>query len=126
MHRRGIDVTPAGSWTLKQKRSRRGAEADECYIFGREKRDRPHLAIEVEWTDGGIDKLSIYEKLGVGEVWFWRKGVIEVYLLEERKYAQASQSRLLPELDLELLTSMLDRETLTEAVRDFRAALDRK
>lgn len=33
------------------------------------------------------------------------------------------RSRLLPDLDLELLASMLDRETLTKAVRDFRNAL---
>src|SRR5689334_3504067 len=65
---RGIVIGSFGSWTLKKKRSRRGAEADECYIFGRERRDHPHLAIEVEWTRGGIDKLQIYEKLGVEEV----------------------------------------------------------
>jgi hypothetical protein len=35
----------------------------------------------------------------------------------------AERSRLLPGLDLELLASMLDRDTLTQAVRDFRAAL---
>src|ERR1051325_1950290 len=78
---RGIEFTPFGSWTLKNKRKRRGAEADECYIFGTEDRRRPHLAIEVEWTYGGIDKLEIYEQLGVEEVWFWRKGVIEIYVL---------------------------------------------
>ena len=33
------------------------------------------------------------------------------------------RSRLVPELDLELLASMLDRSTLTQAVRDFRKAL---
>src|SRR5689334_4224436 len=42
---RGIEVTPFGSWTLKEKRDKRGAEADECYVFGTERRDRPHLAI---------------------------------------------------------------------------------
>ncbi|MEA2462612.1 MAG: hypothetical protein QOJ98_359, partial [Acidobacteriota bacterium] len=100
-----------------------GAEPDECYIFGTEKRDRPHLAIEVEWTHGGIDKLAIYETLGVEEVWYWRKGVIEIYVLSERKLVPAERSQLLPDLDLELLASMLDRDTLTQAVRDFRAAL---
>jgi len=120
---RGIEINPVGSWTLKQKRKRGGAEADECYIFGTEKRDRPHLAIEVEWTRGGIDKLAIYEKLGVEEVWFWRKGVIEVYVLTEGAFKKTERSELLPDLDLELLASMLDRDTLTQAVRDFRKAL---
>ncbi|HYR27761.1 MAG TPA: hypothetical protein VEU30_04815, partial [Thermoanaerobaculia bacterium] len=68
-------------------------------------------------THGDIDKLAIYEKLGVEEVWYWRKGIIEVYVLSERKLVPAERSRLLPDLDLELLASMLDRDTLTQAVR---------
>jgi len=120
---RGIELTPVGSWTIKKKAKRRGAEPDECYIFGTDERERPHLAIEVEWTHGGIDKLAIYEELGVDEVWYWRKGIIEVYVLSDRKLVPSERSRLLPDLDLELLASMLDRETLTQAVRDFRAAI---
>ncbi len=120
---RGIEVTPFGSWTLKRKAKKRAAEADECYIFGTEPRDRPHLAIEVEWTRGGLDKLQIYEKLGVDEVWIWRKGVIEVYVLAGEEFEQVQRSRVLPDLDLALLTSMLGRDTLTQAVRDFREAL---
>ena len=123
---RGIEFEAVGSWTIKTKAKRRGAEPDECYIFGTEKRDRPHLAIEVEWTHGGIDKLAIYEKLGVEEVWFWRKGVIEVYVLTDRELTKTQRSRLLPDLDLELLASMLDRDSLTQAVRDFRNALSRR
>ena len=120
---RGIEITAAGSWTLRERRNQRGAEADKCYIFGTEERSRPHLAIEVEWTHGGIDKLAIYEKLGVEEVWFWRKGVIEIYTLTDGKLTTTQRSRLVPELDLELLASMLERNTLTQAVRDFRKAL---
>jgi Uma2 family endonuclease len=120
---RGMEVTPVGSWTLKEEKEKRGAEADECYIFGTEPRDRPQLAIEVEWSRGSIDKLELYEKLGVEEVWIWRKGVIEVYVFAGTQFERAPRSRLLPTLDLGLLTSMLDRDTLTQAVRDFRKAL---
>ena len=121
---RGIEVTPYGSWTLKGAAKDRAAEADECYIFGTAPRERPQLAIEVEWTRGRIDKLRIYEKLGVDEVWTWRKGVIQVYVLVGERFAKAQRSRLLPDLDLGLLASMLDRDTLTQAVRDFRRALE--
>lgn len=121
---RGIEVTPFGSWTLKEQEQHRAAEADECFIFGTAPRERPQLAIEVEWSRGSIDKLRIYEKLGVDEVWIWRKGVIQVYALAGEKFAKVERSRLLPDLDLGLLTSMLDRDTLTQAVRDFRRALD--
>jgi Uma2 family endonuclease len=87
-------------------------------------RERPQLAIEVEWTRSNLDKLRIYEGLGVEEVWTWRKGVIQVYVLAGERFAKAQGSRLLPDLDLGLLASMLDRDTLTQAVRDFRKALD--
>ncbi|MDP9193601.1 MAG: Uma2 family endonuclease [Acidobacteriota bacterium] len=120
---RGIEMTPFGSWTLKEKKKARGAEADECYIFGTEPRERPHLAIEVEWTRGSIDKLQVYRKLGVEEVWIWRKGVIEIHVLIGDEFERAQRSRILPDLDLGLLASMLGRDSLTQAVRDFRRAL---
>lgn len=70
---RELDLNGAGSWTLKNPEVERGAEPDECYTLG-PKKAVPDLAIEVAWTHGGLDKLDIYAKLGVGEVWFWRKG----------------------------------------------------
>ncbi|HEX7139645.1 MAG TPA: Uma2 family endonuclease [Vicinamibacterales bacterium] len=120
---RGMEVSPFGSWTLKKKKFKRAAEADECYVFGTEPRDTPQLAIEVEWTQRGIDKLEIYRKLGVEEVWYWRKGIIDIYVLADGTFTRMQRSRLLPDLDIELLASMLDRDTLSQAVRDFRRAL---
>ena len=119
----GIVVAPFGSWTLKEMKEERGAEPDDCFVFGREPRDRPHLAIEVEWTRGAINKLRIYERLGVDEVWIWRKGVIEVYVFAGSEFVRAQRSRLVPALDLTILASVLDRDTLNEAVQDFRKAL---
>ena len=120
---KNIDFTPAGSWTLKKEENQSGAEPDECYLFGTEPRETPQLAIEVEWTREGIEKLEIYRRLGVEEVWYWRKGVIEIYVLAQGTFARAERSRVLPDLDVELLASMVDRDTLTQAVRDFRKAL---
>lgn len=85
----------------------------------------PHLAIEVIWTSGGIAKLEIHARLGVGEVWFWKSGTIEVHLLRGERYEPASPSALLPELELQLLTSFLDHPTATQAMRAFREALRR-
>ncbi len=120
---RGIEIMPYGSWTLKDRKEERGAEPDECYVFGTEPADRPHLAIEVEWTSGGLDKLEVYKKLGVGEIWYWRKGAISVFVHEKDGYQEVARSRLVPELNIELLASFLDRRSLTRAVRDFRAAI---
>jgi Uma2 family endonuclease len=120
---RNIEIMPYGSWTLKNRKEERGAEPDECYVFGTEPAERPQLAIEVEWTSGGIDKLEVYKQLGVGEIWYWRKGGIHVFVREADAYQEVARSRLVPELDLDLLASFLDRRSLTRAVQDFRAAL---
>lgn len=122
---RDVDFTPYGSWTLKNKRDERGAEADECYIFGPapKRKPRPDLAIEVIWTAGGIDKLDVYRKLRVREIWIWKQGRIEVYVLRGAHYATVPASEALPGIDLVELLSFLDRPTASRAIRDYRAAL---
>jgi Uma2 family endonuclease len=120
----GIELSPYGSWTLKSAPREAGVEPDECYLIGADQsRDTPDLAIEVIWTSGGIDKLEAYRRLGVGEVWFWHDGALDVYLLVEGRYERRDRSACLPQLDLRLVVSLLDRPSVTQAVRDFREAL---
>jgi Uma2 family endonuclease len=119
---RGIELMPYGSWTLKKEKKKSGAEPDECYVFGGEPRDRSQLAIEVEWTSRGLDKMEVYRRLGVDEVWWWRKGEITIFVLDSGAYKEAERSAALPDLDVDLLASFLDRPTLTQAVREFRVA----
>ena len=119
-----IEFSPYGSWTLQDKETERGVEADECYVFGVEpEADRPHLAIEVVWTSGGLRKLDIYVKLGVREVWFWRKGRITIHVLSGDQYLEAAASSVLPGIDLVQLCTYLDRPTTSQAMREYRAAL---
>jgi Uma2 family endonuclease len=122
---RGVEFTPYGSWTLKNKRDERGAEADECYVFGPEpkRKRRPDVAIEVVWTTGGIDKLKVYRKLRVREVWIWREGRIGVHVLRGAHYEAVAASEALPGVDLDELVSYLDRPTASQAIRDYLAAL---
>ncbi len=122
---RGVEFTPYGSWTLKDKRQKRGVEADECYIFGSDPKSkrRPDIAIEVVWTSGGIDKLDVYRKLGVREVWYWEKGRIRVYVRRGVSYEPVSASEALPGVDLDQLAVFLDRPTASAAIRDYQAAL---
>ena len=121
---RGIDLSPYGAWTLKRAPHSSGAEPDECYIVGSDQSSATlHLAIEVAWTTGGIDKLEIYRRLAVGEVWIWTEGRIEVHLLRGDRYEHAACSAVFPELDVEQLASFLDRPTALQAVRAFREVL---
>jgi Uma2 family endonuclease len=61
-------VLAYGAWTLKSPPNQSGLEPDECYLVGDQDKPTPDLAIEVVWTSGGIDKLEIYGRLGIGEV----------------------------------------------------------
>ena len=127
---RGIDFSPYGSWTLKTEDEEAGAEPDECYVFGDLKSPAPvvpDLAIEVEWTSGRIDKLAVYKRLGVREVWYWRKGRIEPYELRRSRYVLLAESKALPGIDLVQLAKFIERPPPTSAVmRAYRAALRRK
>jgi Uma2 family endonuclease len=119
---RGVDLSPYGAWTLKSAPEQGGLEPDECYLLGDQSKDTPDLAIEVVWTSGGIDKLEIYRRLGVREVWIWKDSRIDVHVLREQQYHQAT-SVLFPDLDVTLLASFLDRPTALQAVKAFRQAL---
>ncbi|MBI2895653.1 MAG: Uma2 family endonuclease [Deltaproteobacteria bacterium] len=123
----GIEFNAYGSWTLEKKEEERGAEPDECYVFGDvSEPERPDLAIEVVWTSGRIDKLKVYRALGVREVWYWRQGRIQPFVLRGSSYRPVARSKALPGLDLEQLASFLDRPTASRAIRDYRAALRRR
>lgn len=121
---RGVDLSPYGSWTLKRAVRQSGVEPDECYIVGSDQtKEVPDLAIEVVWTSGGLDKLEIYRRLAVAEVWIWRDDALEVYVLRDDRYERQERSAVLPGLDVALLATFLDRPTVLRAVRAFRDAL---
>lgn len=122
---RGIFVRGFGSWLVKRKPKRAGVEPDECYVFGKGRREtrRPDLAIEVTWTSGGIEKLEIYRRLGVPEVWFWEDDAISVHVLGPNGYESRARSECLPDLDLALLCRLAHHETFNEAVAELRASL---
>ena len=122
---RGVPASAYGEWTQKREAEKAGAEPDECYIFGPTPRgkERPDLVIEAVWTSGGIDKLEIYRRLGIGEVWIWEDDAISVFVLEGDGFARRERSSLVPDLDLTELCSYLAIEPMTEAIRQYREAL---
>jgi Uma2 family endonuclease len=120
---KNIDITPYGSWTLKDADAERGAEPDECYIVGDRDAERPDLAIEVVWTSGGIDKLLVYGKLRVREVWIHEDGALQLFALRGERYEPVSASEVLPGIDPDQLSSFVLVRPMTRAVREYREAL---
>lgn len=122
----GIDLNALGSWTLRKSLEESGVEPDGCYVFGEEQKEVPDLAIEVVWTSGGIDKLEIYRRLGVREVWFWQQERIQVYRLKRDRYIKARRSGVAPDLDLALICQLSTEPNQSKAVRKLRQILRAK
>lgn len=118
----GIELEGYGSWTLKQRDKERGVEPDECYSIG-SAGEVPDLALEVIWTSGGLDKLEIYRRLGVREVWVWQRREIAVFALRGDRYDRIVTSEYLPQVDLDLVRSLLDAPSQSAAIRELRARL---
>ncbi|OCQ94719.1 hypothetical protein BCD67_03775 [Oscillatoriales cyanobacterium USR001] len=110
-----------GSPTLGSENLKAKKEPDESYNL-QTKKVIPDLVIEVVFTSGGINKLEIYQRVGVPEVWFWEDGVLSIYYLRE-EYEQVERSELLPELDIELLVRYINYFDQYDAVTEFLKAL---
>lgn len=111
-----------GSATYRKPSEERGLEPDECYYVG-SKKQFPDIEIEVVMTSGLLDRLAIYQGLGVGEVWVWQDGQLFIQRLRESGYEQISRSEFLPDLDLDLLVRCALIPDQHDAAIAFRDAL---
>ncbi|MEM9220092.1 MAG: Uma2 family endonuclease [Cyanobacteria bacterium P01_F01_bin.150] len=103
--------------TLRHQGQKAGSEPDESYCIGSNK-EIPDLVIEVIVTSGGINRLALYQRLGVSEVWFWQDNSLSLYSLrpdaleqyaETFGYEKISVSELLPDLDIDLPNAMYSK-----------------
>ncbi|MBD2246054.1 Uma2 family endonuclease [Nostoc sp. FACHB-888] len=130
-----IRFVPMGSSTFRNKAKKAGAEPDECYCIGEEKKV-PGLAIEVVLTSGNIRQLEIYRRLGVAEVWFWERNQFKLYHLRDTSqedqatvytdtygYEQITTSEILPGLDISLLEECITISDSIQAVDEFEQGL---
>ena len=113
-----------GSATLGSKDLRARKEPDESYNIGT-KKAIPDLVIEVVFTSGGIDKLKLYQRIGIPEVWFWEDGILTIYHLGE-EYEKLNQSQLLPELDLTHMAKYIAYYDQYDAVTEFVQSLSQQ
>lgn len=141
------DMFNAGSTTFKREDLSRGFEPDECFYFGANAgrvrglvADKgnleldsgdpaPDLVVEVDITSPSLDKLPVYSRLGVPEVWRHDGGRLAIHLAEQDPasgphYVDASESAALPGATPSVLTRLiaegltLDRRTWRRGVRE--------
>ncbi len=131
-----------GSTTLKKQLKHRGVEPDESYYVQNEplvrgrtdlelgKDPPPDLAIEIQLTQSGLNKLGIFAAMGVPEVWLWEEDRLGIFWLqapgsgETLEYVKHDRSRALPGLPFHDLLRFL-RELKTKSIiriaNEFRA-----
>lgn len=126
---RNIPFLSAASTTLKRPDLKAGVEADSSFYFKnaqRVARNRnldlasdppPDLAIEIEITSRLLNRVEIYARLGVGEIWtIDGETVAFLGLMPDGRYAEITESLNLPGLKPEVLRSKLrEIETMDEA-----------
>lgn len=139
---RKIPRASYGSTTWKREDLLAGTEPDACYYLGREpdfdphkrvdlhKHPAPDLAIEVNITHHPLERLELYAKLGVREVWQFDGKMVRFFRRNRMgNYREISTSKVLPFLpasDINRFIEMLREsgETATVlAFRDWLAAL---
>jgi len=106
----GLDLRNLGSTTLKREDARRGVEPDACFYIWNEPRVRgkagidlaldppPDLVVEIDITSPSLDKLPIYARLGVPEVWRYDENGVTILRLAGEAYVAAAESAALPPL----------------------------
>ncbi len=151
---RGIDWEPAGAVHVRRPR-RRGGMPDESFYLApasiaavraalseaeEHADDRepvaaaaPDLALEIVFGNPLSDrKRAAFAEAGIPEVWVWQNGALGVLALvdapdpAERTFADAPESRLLPDFPLAVAVDLLARRGDLGApgvLREFAAAL---
>ena len=68
----------------------------------------------------GLNKLAVYARLNIQEVWFWEDGTIEIYCLrEDGIYDKVTSSELIPDLDIELVAEHSRMADQYDAIQSF-------
>ena len=123
----GFDFSPTGSMSLESEPDQVKREPDESYRL-KPGRGRPDLLIEVIVTSGGIDKLAIYKRLKISEVWFWEDGVLDLYHLRgtgnKTRYEKIATSEEVPGIDLILLEKCVLMNSHVEALKVWQKAIE--
>ena len=137
----GLEIYSLGSVTLMRKDLQRGIEPDECYYISREATMRgkltldlnhdppPDLAIEIDIASSCLNRLNIYAKLGITEVWRFDGQNLLIYILQDEVYQEQEKSKVLSVLTRsEILQFLNQRQEIGEnaLLKKFRQWLENK
>ena len=126
-----------GSTTWKREMMKAGVEPDNCFYFQNESLIRgklnfnldidppPDLALEIDLTHKSLNRLPIYTRLGVPEIWCYDSGNLKIYQLERGEYSEKSRSLVFPSLNISEIPRLIEqyrplgRRAFRQAVREW-------
>jgi Uma2 family endonuclease len=136
---RSIGAVFGGHTTFNRRDLLRGLEPDNCYwiahypqVLDKDEIDLlvdppPDLALEVEVSRSSVPKLPIYQALGVPEVWRWRRGSLEVLILDSTgQYQSKLDSEALAGFPFKVAEEFIEmRDSIDNValIKRFRAAI---
>ena len=104
--------------TRLKEEGKEGKEPDVAYAFNVDK-DKPDLAVEVNFSSGSLNDLTKYQYLKIKEVWIWQNQAIKFYLLQENKYVEIDESVTLKGIKSSILINYINR-SFTESPLDIQ------
>lgn len=103
----GLNLRPGRGTTFKKERMLKGVEADECFwisnaakVAGKKNIDLavdppPDLAIEVDVSRSSLDRVRLYQRIGVPELWRFADDQLTIYIRDTAgKYATSDISKV--------------------------------
>lgn len=131
----GCPIVNGGTMTFRRRDLQRGLEPDKCFWISHEPLVRgrrlldlntappPDLVIEVDVTRSSLDRIDIYSRLGVPEIWRCDGHRLEVLLRQESSgYLSTGCSAVFPFLPAAQLVKFLpvdETQTDLECLRKF-------
>jgi Uma2 family endonuclease len=118
-----IPFESMGSFTLKKRKANRGLEPDRCFytrnsaaIVGKKRIDLrkdppPDLAIEIEVSRRLLDRIDVYKRLGVPELWCYDGRRLRVLVIGKGRgasYQEVPRSPTFPDFPLEEITRLVE------------------
>ena len=121
-----IEANDFGSVTLNRESLDRGIEPDTCFHIQNAAKGQgmagaisesltPDLALEVDIASSSASKMSLYQVIGVPEVWLYRRNILNIQLLQAGQYGDVANSRAFPIINAEQLNQWIEmRKTETD------------
>lgn len=116
-----LDYETLGSTTWKRQDVLGGVEADNCFYFQNEPLIRgkldidlahdppPDLVLEIDITSKSLDRMAIYARLGIPEVWRYDNGILKIYQLQEQQYLETDTSLAFPMFPVQQIIPFIDQ-----------------